>query len=156
MNIHPPSPNCTIWQQATVPMHCLYTVILHIWLTYGLSTVNIYIYEAFLRNEMLSLPRLTCWERGGKYCEKNPLSSTKRCSVGNIKPDIPYSVGKTCHKHISQHPSLRSRKSVTMCMENSANPEWISVEMLRISMSLEMQNHANYSLGNSKKSEKFT
>jgi len=62
-------------------------------------------------------------EEKKKDSDKNPQSSTKRYSVGNIKPDIPYSVGKTCHKHISQHPSLRSRKSVTMCMENSANPE---------------------------------
>lgn len=37
-------------------------------------------------------------------------------------------------------------------MENSANTEWISVVMLGTSMSLEMQNYANYSLGNRKKS----
>jgi len=61
-------------------------------------------------------------EKKKKILTKIPRAP-KRYSVGNIKPDIPYSVGKTCHKHISQHPSLRSRKSVTMCMENSANPE---------------------------------
>lgn len=39
-------------------------------------------------------------------------------SVGNMELYIPYSVGKTCPKHISQHPSLGSGESATPRIEN--------------------------------------
>ncbi len=151
MNTQPPAPNLIIWQQTTAGIQ-LYCQSAHLADTRIKYSEHLYLWKPCLEMNVISAKAHMLRKRE-KISWQNPLSSTKRFSVGNFEPDIPYSVGKTCHKHISQHPLLGSGKSVTICMENSANPEWSSMVMLGISVSPEMQN-ANYSLGKQQKGGK--